>query len=158
MESGALLYLATVDRQRGHFKEGLADAERAVERAGDDPAVLAPALGALARAQLDIGDAKTALATAREARRLMKQIGGVEEGEAAIRLVYAESLYAAGQKSRARRAIESAKKRLGERAARITHGVWRRTFLDNVPEHVRTLALADEWLSAATPARTPRRA
>ena len=69
----------------------------------------------------------------------------VDEGEARIRLVWAEALRAAGQLDEAHQAIVAAKQRLEERAARIGSPALRASYLENVPENARTLALAAAW-------------
>ena len=68
--------------------------------------------------------------------------GGVEEGAAQIRLAFVESLEATGQAERARAALVAARAWLLERAGRISDERFRQSFLENVPEHARTLALA----------------
>jgi hypothetical protein len=65
---------------------------------------------------------------------------------AMVRLVHAEALHAAGEHEAARGAIESARARLRARAARIDDPSFRQSFLEDVPEHARTLALAGAWL------------
>jgi tetratricopeptide (TPR) repeat protein len=67
------------------------------------------------------------------------------DGEATVRLVYAEVLHAAGRKDDARRAVKSARDRLLEDAGRIMNLELAHTFLADVPEHARTLELADRW-------------
>ena len=42
--------------------------------------------------------------------------------------------------------IESARKRLLQRAERISRPAWRASFLERVPENARTLSLAHEWV------------
>ena len=61
-----------------------------------------------------------------------------------MRLVHAECLWASGRKAEARDAILLAKERLLQRGARIRKDEWRETFMA-VPDHARTLALAEEW-------------
>jgi tetratricopeptide (TPR) repeat protein len=147
MEAGAQVYLVSIHRLSGRLEEALAAAEAALEIAPREPAVRASALGALARARLDLGQPRPALSAAREAVKLVQQIGGVEEGESGIRLAYAEALWAVGQKRRAKKAIEAARDRLLERAERITHPAWRASFLERVPENARTLELYATWVS-----------
>lgn len=78
----------------------------------------------------------------------VEALGGVDEGEAEVRLVFAEALDASGARAAAIAAIAAARVRLLERAARITGDTWRRSFLENVPEHGRTIELARAWLVA----------
>ena len=71
--------------------------------------------------------------------------GGIDEGEARIRLIYAEALHATGELEEARVAIATARDRLLARAAKIGDEAWRRSFLECVPENSRTLELARAW-------------
>ncbi len=61
-----------------------------------------------------------------------------------IRLVLVEALRANGDVDGARRLIATARDRLFERAEKIVDPEWRRCFLERVPEHARTIALAAE--------------
>jgi ATP/maltotriose-dependent transcriptional regulator MalT len=109
------------------------------------------ALAVLGRARLLQGRAAEARDAAEEALRLLEQ-GGVEEGEALVRLVLAEAIHATGDIATARAALAAGKRRLLDRAAMIEDaadaGV-RRRFLENVPEHARTLELAQQWEDSA---------
>lgn len=82
-----------------------------------------------------------------EAMRLLEQVGGVAEGEALIRLAWAEGLAAKGDMDGARVAIAAARGRLLARAAKMKSAEYKRSFLGVVREHVRTLARAGEWLT-----------
>lgn len=99
----------------------------------------------LARVYLATGRRGQALALARTALAAMEALGGADEGEALIRLVYAEALHANGDRTAARDAIEKARARLMERARNIDHAAWHQSFLFNVPDHARTLQLYDAW-------------
>jgi eukaryotic-like serine/threonine-protein kinase len=81
-----------------------------------------------------------------EAMRLLEAVGGVAEGEALIRLAYAEALFAKGDIAAAKAAISAARARLLARAAKIENPEYKRTFLAVVREHARTLMRAGEWL------------
>jgi serine/threonine protein kinase/tetratricopeptide (TPR) repeat protein len=105
------------------------------------------AMAALGRALLAQGRRDEALASASEAHALLESAGWVEDGEASIRLVYAECLLAAGNKSAAAHVLDKAVHRLEDRAAAIEKPEWRAAFL-KLPEHARTLELA----AAHTPA------
>jgi hypothetical protein len=78
----------------------------------------------------------------------LESLTGVEEGEALIRLADAETLHASGAHAQARTAIAAARTRLLARAARIKDDRWRESYLHNVPDHRRTLELAELWTSA----------
>jgi hypothetical protein len=66
-----------------------------------------------------------------------------------VRLVYAEALLATDQRAAANLVIATARAALRERAARIgeVDEEWRTSFLENVPDHARTLELAHELSS-----------
>jgi ATP/maltotriose-dependent transcriptional regulator MalT len=145
MEAAARLY-------RGFFlvlSDELERAERelvlALDLAGATPPLRAFGLAVLASAQLRIGRADLARPVAAEAMELLESLGGVEEGEALIRLMYAESLAALGDATAASQAIATARVRLLERTAMIQDPLWKDSFLEKVRENVRTLELARQW-------------
>jgi hypothetical protein len=76
---------------------------------------------------------------------LLEALGGVEEGEAYIRLTFAEALDAAGDHDGAREAIATARVRILERTAMIQDAHWKDTFVERVRENARTLELARSW-------------
>ena len=121
------------------------EARRAVEVSRNSPAVHALALGALAEVRFERGAADEALLLTREAMALLATVGGIEEGEALVRLLHAEALRSTGDVPAARVAILEARDRLLERAARVGDPEMRRGMLERVPAHARTLALAEEW-------------
>jgi eukaryotic-like serine/threonine-protein kinase len=105
------------------------------------------ALGSLARVRVKEGRAAEALPLAEEAMAMLAAFGGVDEGEALMRLAHVEALLAVGQNDAAQAALRTARDRLNERAARIADPLLRRMFLDAVPENARTLALAETHLT-----------
>ena len=82
---------------------------------------------------------------AREAHQGLDALGTIDEGEAAVRLAYAECLLAVGSKREALAVIDVACQRLRERAAAIPDPDLRKRFLCDVPVHARTLQLATIW-------------
>jgi hypothetical protein len=114
----------------------------------DHPGALAT-LSVLRRAQ---GRASEALATAEDAVSRYIATGGCGMFRGAfVRLAHAEALHATGARDAARGAIAEARARLFTIAERIADPDYQRSFLDNVPEHARTLALASVWLDEAAP-------
>ncbi|HWO25255.1 MAG TPA: protein kinase [Kofleriaceae bacterium] len=114
------------------------------------------ALATLAAIRLAQGRAAAALATAEDAAARATAMGGAGMFRTAfVHLVRAEALHAtdaAGDHAAARRAIAGARARLLAIADRIPDPAYRQSFLANVPENARTLALARAWLDeAATP-------
>jgi predicted ATPase len=143
-ESIARSYLALILLEAGQVDAARREAERAVEVCEAAPRRCA-ALGVLARVRLRQGLAREAHEAAGEAMRLLERLGGVEEGEALVRLVFAEALAASGGSHAAGRAILAAEERLRARAAKIGDPAWQRSFLERVPENARTLELARQW-------------
>jgi eukaryotic-like serine/threonine-protein kinase len=106
----------------------------------------------LAAILADAGDldaaAAEALDHARSAAEILASLGIIEEGESLVRLAHAEALEANGDHDAAVIAAVSAQQRLMERAEKIEDPALRASFLDRVPEHARTLALAHAWVDA----------
>lgn len=89
--------------------------------------------------------ANIAMSQATEAMKLMSEIGGVEAGEALVRLTYAEAQYEFGDEDEAYEVICEARARLLTRAENIDRDDWRESFLHNIPEHARTLLMYRLW-------------
>jgi len=68
-----------------------------------------------------------------------------------VRLAHAEALHATGAHDAARRAIADARTHLLAIADRIPDPDYRQSFVENVPENARTLALARAWLGGPAP-------
>jgi tetratricopeptide (TPR) repeat protein len=149
MEGGSRHYLATIFELQGALEEAELEARRSAELLLVAPPLRAHVLATLARIRLARGRPGEALATAREAMSELEKLGGLEEGEAVVRLVHAESLAAASLDEEAKRAVDEAKDRLLARADKIHDARWRESFLTNVPENARTLALAAEGIEAS---------
>ncbi|XXX82822.1 protein kinase [Sorangium sp. So ce134] len=149
LEGGTYVYLAEVSLRTGDLARAEAEARRGCELLAECPPLMPCALGTLAGVLLAAGRAAEALESADRAAELAAPIiasqGHLEEGEAQIYLVRAEALAACGAQGEARRAIAIARDRLLERASKIANAAWRASFLDNVPENARTLALARAW-------------
>lgn len=102
-------------------------------------------LATLSRVLLIADQLDEAMRTSQEAIEIMRALGAIDEGEAMVLLAHAEALHAHGQTDEARLAIAYARERLQERAGGILREDWRACFLQNIPEHARTLQLADDW-------------
>jgi tetratricopeptide (TPR) repeat protein len=151
-EGTARRVLGSLLARRGDLEEAAKEATLAVEALSVSPPLRPSALATLAEVELARGRVGEAVAAAREAMEAMEALGRVEEGEAAVRLAFAEALFAAGDEEEAREAIRAARERLLERAARIADAGWRKRFLEGVHENARTLALAGAWLGEAVSA------
>jgi hypothetical protein len=113
------------------------------------PGVLAT-LSALRLAQ---GRAEEALAAAEDAMARCETMGGCGMFRGAfVRLVHAEALRATGAHDAARHAIARARARLLAIADKIADPGHRASFLAEVPENARTLALAAAWQTDPEPA------
>ncbi|MFO0553470.1 MAG: protein kinase [Polyangiaceae bacterium] len=154
MESAARAYLAHALADWGELERALAEATKAVTIAPSQPA-RARALAAQAFVMLAARDLAGAGAAADEAVKILDKLGGVDGGDAFIRLVHVECCLATQRAEQARAAIRVAAKRLDERAARIADEDLRRRFLTRVPENRRTLELAEE-LRRARSSKRPR--
>ena len=143
-EVGARLYQAEVLLQMGSVEAACASA-RLVAEQRTVPAKAASALALLSRNALDQGRVDEALALSEEASELAAK-GGLDEGEALVRLAHAEALWASGDHEAASVAITAARDRLLEAAAKLSDRAWRKSFLENVEENARTIARAAEWL------------
>ena len=67
-----------------------------------------------------------------------------------VRLAHAEALHATGAHDAAQHAIAEARERLLAIAGRILDPTYQQSFLEQVPENARTLALARAWLGEPT--------
>jgi tetratricopeptide (TPR) repeat protein len=142
LAAASRIYLAHILEQSGDLAGARREAELALEIAASIPGVRAYALGTLAQAALASGDAAKARAAAEEAMSIVSALGGLEEGEALVRLAHAEVLLACGDEAAARAALGAARERLLARAAKIQDPARRASLLANVPEHARILELA----------------
>jgi tetratricopeptide (TPR) repeat protein len=138
-------YLGMILAEAGRLEEADAELERAVSELGISPSVQVYALATLVMVRLRAERNEEALVDARRAMALFEQLGGIEEGEALVRLVYAEALQVSGDTGGARLAITTARARLLERAEKLRDPAFRTSFLERVPDHARTLALAKAW-------------
>jgi tetratricopeptide (TPR) repeat protein len=106
----------------------------------------------LSAVRLAQGRAAEALAAAEDAMARIAAMGGCGLFRGAfVRLAHAEALHATGAHDAARDAITGARAYLLEVAARIADPGHRASFLEQVPENARTLALASAWLGAPAP-------
>lgn len=149
----ALVYLARILAGGGAAKAAEPRARRAVLLAEDVPPYRAYAYAALSSTALALGHVGEAVSAGEAAMAALREVG-TEEGEAFVRLCHVEALSAAGRAEEARLALFRADEKLAERAARITDPAHRTSFLQNIPEHARTVAVA-EALGVGPTARAP---
>ncbi len=145
LEAGARVYLAIAALYARKLEIADAEARAAAEAMGMN-SVGIYALGALALSEIMRGRTDDAARTVERAIAALDANGGhIEEGEGITRLAYAEVMVARGDEAGARRALTVAKERLEARANLITKPEWRRSFLESVPEHKRTMDLAAHY-------------
>lgn len=110
----------------------------------------AGALGTLSALRLAQGRAEEAFTHAAEAVTRCTEMGGCGMFRGAfVRLAHAEALHATGAHDAARQALVDARTRLYTIASQIADPNYQRSFLEDVPENARTLALARAWLGEA---------
>ena len=136
--------LAEVLRRMGDLEAAEREIQVALAMAVplEHPGVLAT-LSALRLAQ---GRATEALAAAEDAMSRCAAMGGCGLfREAFVRLVHAEALHETGADDAARHAITGARARVLAIADKIPDPGYNASFLEDVPENARTLALAAAW-------------
>lgn len=150
VEGGSRHYLAIIHMLRGKPDAARLDAEAAAEMLRVSPSLRSHALATLSQIQLTLGQHAEALHTAEEAMALLRSLGGIEEGEAQVRLALADAHLATGEGDKAKRVLGEALGRLLQRASQITDERWRKSFLERIPDHARTIALAETVGAVAT--------
>jgi tetratricopeptide (TPR) repeat protein len=149
-EGRACWVLAEVLRRLGDLEA--AEREIEVGLALSVPLEHPGALATLSALRLAQGRAAEALTAAEDAMSRRAALGGCGLfREAFVRLVHAEALHATGARDAALHAIAGARARLVAIAAKIPEPAYHASFLENVPENARTLALAAAWLGDPAP-------
>lgn len=144
MASWSRCYLAGLRAARDP-DGSLAEIERAiVEAAGHEPA-RAHHLAMAADLHLARGDVARADQASAAASEILERLGWVGEGEALVRVVRAETLERLGRAAEAKRAVVVAHGEIVRRAQLLARPAWRAAFLERVPEHARTIALAAKF-------------
>ena len=138
-------YLALVELAAGDLAAAAHRVDASLAMGADSPAMQIGWLPTRSLVRRLAGDPAGALHDAEAALALAAQHGRPEEGDAAMRLAYAEALHATGALDAARAAIADAEARLLDAAARIGDPAWRRSYLEAIPEHARTRHLAAAW-------------
>jgi len=138
--------LAHVLFRRGELAAAEREAHAALERLSFLSVDKLAAMATLAAALLAQGRAAEALAAAAAAMTHYEALGAFGFRGAFARLVHAEALEATGDHVGACLALSTARGRLRILAARIGDLTVRRGFLEDLPDHARTLALARQWL------------
>jgi tetratricopeptide (TPR) repeat protein len=140
LAGGARLYLGAIYYVQGDF--AAAEREVALALASSQLPMQAQMRATLARILLASGRVVNALAEARAAMKILDDLGAIEEGEALVRLVLAEALLGSDQRDEARAVINVAGARLLARAERISDPRYRKSFVERIADHARTIELA----------------
>ncbi|MBW2457980.1 MAG: protein kinase, partial [Deltaproteobacteria bacterium] len=134
MEGASRHYFAIIRALQNDFEQAESEALLAAEALQVAPPLRAHALATVGHIRLAQNRVEEALAVAKEAMELLESLGGIEEGEAKVRLVHAQALEASGDHEGASNAIDVASVRLWDRAGKIKDEIWRKSFLEQVPE------------------------
>lgn len=139
-EGFCLVYLGKIEARRGDLAAAEASMSLALAALETIPPALAYAKAELAALLRELGQLDRADRLAVEASETLEELGGIDEGEAQIRLQHARAMLR-GDGPAALDALAAAHQRLEERAAKISDPDWRRSFLENVPENRETCQL-----------------
>jgi tetratricopeptide (TPR) repeat protein len=136
------IYLASALASVGRVDDAFAELERAVDVSR--PLVPSHASALAHLADLELAHARgSPLEHASIAYTTLEKLGGLEDTESLIRVVYADALASVGRTSEARDVVMRAAESIRERASKIAVTRWRESFLQT-NEHVRTFALAEK--------------
>lgn len=144
LEGSGRIYLARALDAAGRTEEAFAAARRAVDVGQPLPPMHASAQAALADLELRAGHGDRAAEIIRPAYETLEALGGLEEFEALIRVVYVDSMLERGDRATATRELERALARIEARTLGIDEPEWRVSFLTDVHEHRRLIARARE--------------
>jgi tetratricopeptide (TPR) repeat protein len=144
LERASRCYLAEIVMLAGELDVAGAELQSVLEDSPERSPTRALTLASLARIRVMQKRPAEALALASEAMDMLTAFGGVDEGEALMRLAHVEALLLAGQDASA--PLRTAHDRLQQRALRIADPLLRKLFLDAVPENALTLSLAARHL------------
>lgn len=145
MAGWSVLTAAQIVLQRGELASAERQARLANELLAHDQRNHGAALAVLSRIYAARDQPHAALRLAEEASRAAGAAIRPREYDALIRLIHAEAVHATGDRGLAHALIRAAHTRLLQRADTIETHDWRSTFLHNIPEHARTLELAQAW-------------
>lgn len=140
----ALLALAMIEHKAENYQASEAHAQAALHALHDNPMYRPLAQASIARALHGQGRIAEALRLAEDAHRQLELLGSVGDGEATIRLIYAECLMSSSSTDAARGVLEKAIERLRAQATAIGTTEWRQVFLARIPDNRKTLELARE--------------
>ncbi|MBK8259592.1 MAG: protein kinase [Polyangiaceae bacterium] len=146
-EAAARLYLAIALFTATRLPEAEIEAAKATLLGEPIPPLYAYALGVQARILLRQGDPTPGALLAQKAIHLVRSLGGVDSGEATIRLAYLESLTASRSWDEMSIEAPATHQWLLSRADKIKDPTARERFLTRVHENAAILGLTARWIS-----------
>jgi tetratricopeptide (TPR) repeat protein len=146
LRAAASAVLADIFRRRRDPEGAEREAEAALSTPGLTPLARTATLATQSAVRLDRGRPAEALDLARRARNERETLRVFGFRDAFVRLCHVEALLAVGDIAGARTPLSRAYARLLVHSSKIGDPALRASFLERVPEHARTLALARQWL------------
>jgi len=140
-EASTREYLARIHLLAGELQDAEREARLSASLADHAPPTRARAHATLSRALRALKSDEESFAAASEAWGVLQSLGSFEEGEAYVRLAYAEALEASGDAEGAHAVADDARKRLLERA-KSASAPYDASFLSAVPENAKILERA----------------
>ena len=139
LEGWARAHFAGLAVRSGRTTEAIEQASEATILLAASPGLSAWSIAIEARARARVGDAEAGLLLAERAMTILRELGGLLQGETLPPLALAECLLSLGRPD-AEVATKDARSRLEARAARLPDASWRQSFLARADSKA-TLAL-----------------
>ncbi len=146
LRAASSVVFAEILRRRGEHEAAEHEAEAALATPGLSPLARTATLATQAALRLARGRPGEALDLVRRARAERESLRVYGFRDAFVRLVHIEALLATGDVAGARTPLSRAYARLLVHSSKIGDPALRASFLERVPEHAKTLALARQWL------------
>ncbi|CAN5763093.1 hypothetical protein BH09MYX1_BH09MYX1_14840 [soil metagenome] len=144
LECFSRIYLAWALEAGSRIDEAFTEAWRAVETSAPLPPALAAARATLADLELRLGDAARGTDLILSAYATLQLLGGLEECEARVRLVYIDAMLLRDDHAAAKAETERVLRGLEERIKGIDDPTWRTSFVGLIAEHRRIVARANQ--------------
>jgi tetratricopeptide (TPR) repeat protein len=142
----SLVYMAMAYVKKGDLDRAHEIALRAVKLSEPQLPAHSSALAHLAEIELARGEIAPAVEHASAAYAILEKLGGLEDTESSVRIIFCEALVAAGRVEDAKPALRAAVDAIESRADKIKVPRFRESFM-RTPENVRTFELAKKLLS-----------
>jgi len=141
----SLVYMAMALAKKGDLDRAKEVALKAVKLSEPQLPAHSSALAHLAEIELARGEIAAAVEHASAAYAILEKLGGLEDTESSVRIIYCEALVAAGRVEDAKPALRAAVDAIESRADKIKVPRFRESFM-RTPENVRTFDLAKKLL------------